>query len=89
MKKFFIGSLEIIVGILVVLGIVVTCFGAFFVSQDPTGGMAAGIGVLVAGFIYITMFAGAFYLLLGVYDNTKKTAEILDRLSSQGRIGRD
>jgi hypothetical protein len=99
MSDFFIRSLGSVVNILVVLGtigVVIAALVAGF-SQEPieisggdigwllnfTGGLLAFFVVLLAGFVFLTLLAGSIYLALGIYENTKKTAEAVERLQSR------
>jgi len=84
MRDFFISSLEIVINVIVVIaaiGIVVAA-GAATVGAggEQMGGMngpLAGLMILVGGGIYLIMVAGFMYLGLGIYQNTKRTAELL------------
>jgi predicted lipid-binding transport protein (Tim44 family) len=86
MRDFFIRGLEIVINVVVVLMAVVIVLAAGTATFAPAqaasqlGGMSgplAGIGILVAGFLYLIFVAGFMYLGLGIYQNTKKTAELL------------
>lgn len=86
MRDFFIRALEVVINVVVVLTailIVVAAGAAMFApaqAASQLGGMSgplAGIAILVAGFIYLIFVAGFMYLGLGIYQNTKKTAELL------------
>ena len=92
MRDFFIRSLESIVNVLVILGaigVVIAALAAGFGggSMGPNGegfgGPLAFIVVLVFGFLYLTVFAGFIYLALGIYSNTKRTAEAVERVQSR------
>jgi hypothetical protein len=99
MSDFFIRSLGSVVNILAVLGaigVVIAALAAGF-SQEPiemsggviggllnvTGGLLAFFVVLLAGLVFLTLLAGLIYLVLGIYENTKKTAEAVERLHSR------
>ena len=77
MRDFFINSLETLINILVVLMIVGVVVAAGVVLFDRSGGLLAAIGVLIGGGIYVVLTAGMLYLFLGIYQNTKKTADLL------------
>lgn len=83
MRDFFIRGLEIILNIVVVIMLVgvvglagFTAFSGSPVIQGMSGPLA-GLIILVAGIIYVVFVAGFMYLGLGVYQNTKRTAELL------------
>ena len=80
MRDFFIQALDKVVALIVILGAVAVLLGAigvaFFV---PDGGLLQGLGVLVAGSLYLIIVGGSLYLALGIYANTKRTADLLER----------
>lgn len=83
MRDFFISSLEKIVTVIIVImivGVIVAGLGTMF---NADGGFLAGIGILIVGAIYVLMMGGMLYLALGVYDNTKRTAEAVERLADK------
>ena len=89
MRDFFIRGFELLVGVLVVLMLVGVLFGAgaaafggLQINGMPMGGgPVAGIAILIGGFLYVTLVAGMLYLGLGIYQNTRRTAEAVDRLA--------
>ena len=48
-------------------------------GQHMGGGPLAGLLILVIGAIYILFVGGFMYLGLGIYHNTKRTAEALEK----------
>ncbi len=81
MRNFFIGSFEILITVLVVLmciGVVVTAL----VTMTTGGGFFAGLGILIAGALYVIITAGMMYMFLGIHENTKRTAEAIERMSN-------
>jgi hypothetical protein len=90
MRDFFIRSFELLVGVIIVvmsIGVVIaavaTMFGAGMgAGMGPMGqggGIIAGLAILVGGTIYVIFIGGIMYLGLGIYQNTKRTAEALER----------
>jgi uncharacterized membrane protein len=87
MRDFFIKSLDKLVGIVIVLmavavvvaAIGATMGGATMNGQHMGGGPLAGLLILVIGAIYILFVGGFMYLGLGIYHNTKRTAEALEK----------
>lgn len=83
MRDFFINAFELLISVFVVLLIlgvlaaaiaVGTGMGAQFgLPADPL----MAVGILIGGGLYIVLIAGMMYLGLGIYQNTKKTAEAL------------
>lgn len=92
MRDFFINTFEILVGVIVVLlciGVVVFAGVVAFGSggdmgqgMGPAGmsGPLAGLAVLIGGAIYVIFIAGLMYIGLGIYQNTKRTAEAVEKL---------
>lgn len=89
MRDFFIRSFEVIVGIivvvmglLVVVAAIATMSGAGM-GPGGVGGPLAGLIMLVVGAVYVLFVGGFMYLGLGIYQNTKRTAEATERLADR------
>ena len=83
MRDFFIRWFERLVGVVIILisiGVVIGA-GAAMVGQGPNGegGILAALLILVVGAIYVVFLGGIMYLGLGIYQNTKRMAEALER----------
>lgn len=78
MRDFFIGALDKLVAVIVILMIIGVVAGAVAAAMSPMGGALPAIGVLVGGALYVILTGGMLYLFLGIYHNTKRTAEILE-----------
>lgn len=87
MRDFFIRGFEVIVSIVLILaaiGIVIAAGAAAFgnaqIQGMPAGmgGPVAGAMILVGGFIALIVYGGLLYLGLGIYHNTRRTAEALE-----------
>lgn len=79
MRDFFIGSFEKLVAVIIILfalGVLIGGLAAMF-----TQGFLQGIGILIGGGLYVIMMGGMLYLALGIYHNTKRTAEAIERLA--------
>ena len=89
MRDFFINSLEILVSIFVVLlalGVLVFAAMAAFGGGMGPGGMSgplAGVAILVGGALYVIFIGGFMYMGIGIYQNTKRSAEALEKLASR------
>ncbi|MEL6960154.1 MAG: hypothetical protein AAGL89_14505 [Pseudomonadota bacterium] len=82
MRDFFINSLEMIVNIVVILliiGVVVATIATWMSPAYAGGGFLQGLLILVGGAVYTILTGGMLYLFLGIYQNTKKTAEALEQ----------
>lgn len=84
MRGFFIQSLEKIVNFMAVLsiiGVVLAALGVMFFGTPQGGGFLAGLAVLVVGALYVVLIFGGIYLALGIYENTRRTAEATEQLA--------
>ncbi len=82
MRNFFINSLEMLAAVIAVLGLIAVVVGGFGVMFSAQGGFGAGLLFLIGGFIYLVMMVGFLYLVLGIHDNTRRTAEAVERLAN-------
>jgi hypothetical protein len=88
MRDFFIRGFEAILSLVLILlaiGIGVAAglvaFGSPTAAEAlPSGlsGPVAGALILVGGFVTLLVYGGLFYLGLGIYHNTRRTAELLE-----------
>ena len=84
MGNFFISAFEKLVGVVVVLLLLAVVGGAVLATMQPGGGgILAAFAVLVVGTLYVILIAGSLYLALGIYNNTKRTAEAVERLAAK------
>lgn len=81
MRDFFILWMERIINVVVVIGAVVVLIAAVTTMFNAQGGFLAGIGVLVGGALYLILMAGMIYLGLGIYANTRRTADAVEELA--------
>ena len=81
MRDFFILWMERIINVVVVIGAVVVLIAAVTVMFNAQGGFLAGIGILVGGALYLILMAGMIYLGLGIYANTRRTADAVEELA--------
>ena len=83
MRDFFIGALDKVVAVVVVLmglAVLLIAVMALFTggqSGMPGGGIGGFLIILIGGGLYTILVGGMLYLGLGIYYNTKKTAEAL------------
>ena len=88
MRDFFINAFEKLVAVIVVLMCIfvviaaaAVSFGAGMGPGGQGGGILQGLMVLIVGAIYVVFLGGAMYLGLGIYQNTKRTADLLERMA--------
>ena len=78
MRQLIINSLDVLVwvfGAFVALAAVVA--GIIGLSQ----GQPAGIAIIIGGLIYSILIMGMFFLVIGIYKNTQRTAEAVEKLA--------
>ena len=87
MRDFFINSLQKIVAVLIIVMAVAVLaggLGVMFAGPAQGGGFLPGLMVLIFGAVYVLVVGGFLYLALGVYDNTKRTAEAVEAMAAKG-----
>ncbi|WP_179378608.1 hypothetical protein [Jannaschia marina] len=87
MRDFFIKGLEIVITVVLILaavGIAVVAIGALFggvpVGEFRIEGPAMAAVVALGGYLGLLVIGGALYLGLGIYANTRRTADALELL---------
>jgi hypothetical protein len=82
MRDFFIRGFEVILSIVLIVGMigVILFAGAVALGSSNINGLdiegpTAGIAILIGGVIYLLFVGGLMYLGLGIYHNTRRTAE--------------
>ncbi|SEM69227.1 hypothetical protein SAMN04488003_103141 [Loktanella fryxellensis] len=92
MRDFFIGVLDKLITVFVVLmgiAIVIAAVAALVSpgTMGPGGGGILGfLFILIGGGLYVSFTAGFLYLGLGIYQNTRRTAEATERMAGQPRV---
>lgn len=81
MREFFIIWMERVMNVLIALGGLAVAIGTIVTLFSAKGGIVAALGVLVLGSIYLVVLGGAIYLGLGIYNNTRRTAEAVEQLA--------
>ena len=90
MRDFFIGAFEVLVSILVVLmclGVLIgagaVAFGGREMGNTGMSGPVAGLLILIGGGIYVIVVGGLMFMGLGIYQNTKRTADLMEKLANK------
>ena len=90
MRDFFINSLEILVGVVVVLlalGVLVAAgavaFGGGGMGPGGISGPLGGLAILIGGALYVIFVGGFLYMGIGIYQNTKRSAEALEKMAGR------
>lgn len=90
MRDFFIRALEHLIGFFVVIMLLAVVGGSIAVMAtglpQPNGGTVSGVGaglfLLVVGLLYTVLIGGFMYLGVGIYHNTKRTAEAMELMKT-------
>ncbi len=77
MRDLFILALEKLIAVILVLMMIGVVVLAVITVSSPQGGALRALAILVGGALYVVMMGGMLYLFLGIYHNTKRTAELL------------
>ena len=81
MRDFFIKSFESLIAIIIIIsaaGTVIAGLATMF-----SEGFFRGIAVLIFGAIYTVVMGGGLYLAFGIYHNTKRTADAVERMAQK------
>lgn len=81
MRDFFINAFEKLVGVIVILMIIGIVVAAIAAGTQRDVGLAGAIGILIGGGIYVIVMGGLMYLGLGIYNNTRRSAEALEEMA--------
>ena len=68
---------EISLGVLAVAAI--AAFGGGVGPNGPAGPLA-GVGILIGGALYVIFVGGFMFMGIGIYQNTKRSADALEKL---------
>lgn len=87
MRDFFIQALDKVISAIVIIGGIAVVIGFFVVLfAGPQGGLLPALAILFGGSLYLIIVGGLMYLFLGIYANTKRTAELLERNAVEPRL---
>ena len=81
MRDFFIDALETIIAAMIVVGGIAILISGVAMMFSPEGGLFAGLAVWFGGAIWLMMTGGMAYLGLGIYHNTRRTAEAMEAMA--------
>ena len=80
MREFFINALEKLVAVILILGAIAVLIGAIGALFSGEGaGILGALAILIGGSLYLIFIGGFMYLGLGIYENTKRMADAMDR----------
>jgi hypothetical protein len=78
MRDFFIEALDKLIAVIIVILALAVVFGSIGIMAQGGEQILVGFLALAAGAVYVMLMGGMLYLFLGIYYNTKRTADILD-----------
>ena len=80
MRNMIIKSLEVLVWLMMALILIASLLYGFQAMSNPMmGGAMMGIAIIVGGVLYSIIFGGMLFLFIGIYDNTKRMAEMMEK----------
>lgn len=91
MRHFFIRSLDLLIGLFVIL-LLISVIGASVLALTGTvpgpdgttvSGVVPALLILLVGLLYVIFVGGFMYLGVGIYHNTKRTAEAVERMAGR------
>jgi len=77
MRDFFINAFDKLVGLVIILGAIGVVIGAIVTMSH--NGILAALGILIPSILYVVFVGGAMYLGLGIYHNTRRMADAMER----------
>jgi hypothetical protein len=88
-RHFFVRSFEVIISAFIVvslIGVGLAGLIAFLSEGGPSSQTAylPALTIWAVGLVYILFIGGLLYLVLGIYQNTQRTVELLEKLSETG-----
>jgi hypothetical protein len=80
MRDFVIKSLDVIVWIVAAVFVAGGVLGGLFAMAN---GQMQGLAFIILGPLYAIVFAGWIFLAIGTYNNTKRTADAIEKLANR------
>jgi len=81
MRDFFINTFESLIAVIVVISAAGTVIAGLVTMFSES--FFGGIVVLIFGALYTVILGGGLYLAFGIYHNTKRTAEAVERMAQK------
>lgn len=82
MRQFIIRSFETIVWI---VGAIVAAGGVIVGLMAVAQGQVQGLLFIIIGPLYAILLMGMFFIAIAIADNTKRTAEAVEKLAARGQ----
>jgi hypothetical protein len=80
MRQAIINSLDILIW---VLGALIALAGVVAGIAALAQGQVMGLAILIGGLLYAVVFMGMFFLIIGIHNNTKRTADACERMTAR------
>lgn len=81
MRDFFIKSFESLIAVVIIVSAIATVIAGF--AAMFSDGFFSGIAVWLFGALYTVIMGGGLYLAFGIYHNTKRTADAIERMAQK------
>lgn len=78
MRQTIINSLDVLIWI---LGALIALAGVIAGIAALAQGQIVGLAMIVGGLLYAVVFMGMFFLVIGIHNNTRRTAEAVEKMS--------
>lgn len=78
MRSLIINSLDFLVWLMAGL---VAIAGLVAGGMALANGQVQGLAIMIGAVLYAIIFAGMFFIVIGIHENTKRTAAAVERLS--------
>ena len=82
MRQFIIRLVE---GIVLIFGAFVALAGIVVGVLAVANGQVQGLLFIIGGPLYAILLMGMFFIAIAISDNTKRTAEAVEKLASRGQ----
>jgi hypothetical protein len=77
MRQAIINSLDILIW---VLGALIALAGVVAGIAALAQGQVMGLAILIGGLLYAVVFMGMFFLIIGIHNSSKRTADAVEKL---------
>ncbi len=78
MRQAIINSLDVLIWI---MGALIAIAGVIAGILALSQGEAMGLAIIIGALLYAIIFMGMFFLIIGMHNNTKRTAEAVEKLA--------
>ena len=84
MRQAIIGIFEKLVSVAFLIGALIIVFSGFSAMfSHYGGGFWSGVVFMISGLIILVLGVGMVYVVLGIYENSKRTNELLEEIRNK------